>query len=57
MRMNESKKIIWKRKLNLNSGTIRVAIPIEIVEAYKLEQGQEVSMYLDGNKLIVELPT
>ncbi|HUU79383.1 MAG TPA: AbrB/MazE/SpoVT family DNA-binding domain-containing protein [candidate division Zixibacteria bacterium] len=54
--MNDSKKIIWKRKLNLNSGTIRVAIPIEIVEAYKLEQGQEVAIYLEGNKLIIELP-
>ncbi len=54
--MTDSKKIIWKRKLNLNSGTMRVAIPIEIVEAYNLQQGQEVAIYLEENKLIIELP-
>jgi antitoxin component of MazEF toxin-antitoxin module len=53
--MSEEKRIIWKRKLNLNSGTIRVAIPIEIVEAYNLQKGQEVAIYLEENKLVIEL--
>ncbi|MHA1126034.1 MAG: AbrB/MazE/SpoVT family DNA-binding domain-containing protein [Candidatus Heimdallarchaeota archaeon] len=54
--MSEEKKIVWKRKLNMNSGTMRVAIPIEIAEAFNLEKGMEVPIYLEGNKLIIELP-
>ena len=53
--MTDMPRIKWKRKVNLNSGSYRINIPQEIVEAYKIEKGQELEMYVEDGKLVVQL--
>lgn len=53
----EPPKIIFKRKIIFSSGTHRVSIPLEIVEALDLEPGEEVHCYIEGRrKIVFELP-
>jgi bifunctional DNA-binding transcriptional regulator/antitoxin component of YhaV-PrlF toxin-antitoxin module len=49
-------EIVWKRKINYNSGTYRIAIPIEIAEAFNVKKGETVHITLEGRKMIVEFP-
>jgi len=53
--MTEEKepKIIFRRKIIFSSGTHRVSIPIELVEALNIEPGEEVLCYLEGSKKII----
>jgi bifunctional DNA-binding transcriptional regulator/antitoxin component of YhaV-PrlF toxin-antitoxin module len=46
--------IKFKRKVNYNSGSYRVNIPLEIIEAYKIETGDIMTIYIEGNKIIFE---
>jgi bifunctional DNA-binding transcriptional regulator/antitoxin component of YhaV-PrlF toxin-antitoxin module len=53
--MSEKTPIIkFKRKVNYNSGSYRVNIPLEIIEAYKIETGDIMTIYIEGNKIIFE---
>ena len=54
--MSETPKIVWKRKVIYNSGSYRIAIPKEIAEAFRIQQGQELQLAVDGNKIIIEIP-
>lgn len=50
---NKEPKIIFHRKVIFSSGTFRIAIPLEIIEALSIKKGDEVLCYLDGSKKIV----
>lgn len=53
MDKEEEPKIIFRRKIIFSSGTHRVSIPLELVEALDIKPGEEVLCYLDGAKKIV----
>ena len=54
MSQKDDPKIIWKRKVIYNSGSFRISIPLEIAEAFKLEQGQTLKMFVDNKKLVID---
>ncbi|MGC9778030.1 MAG: AbrB/MazE/SpoVT family DNA-binding domain-containing protein [Candidatus Heimdallarchaeota archaeon] len=52
--MNDKEpKIVFRRKVIYSSGTFRIAIPLEIIEALNIKKGDEVLCYLEGSKKIV----
>jgi len=54
MSQNGEPKIFWKRKVILNQSSFRISIPLEIAEAFKLEQGQTLKMFVEDKKLIID---
>ncbi|HUT82550.1 MAG TPA: AbrB/MazE/SpoVT family DNA-binding domain-containing protein [Candidatus Bathyarchaeia archaeon] len=46
--------IKFKRKVNYNSNSYRVNIPLEIIEACNIKTGDILTIYMEGNKIIFE---
>jgi bifunctional DNA-binding transcriptional regulator/antitoxin component of YhaV-PrlF toxin-antitoxin module len=47
--------IKFRRKANDNAGSIRLNIPAELVEAFDIKNGDILTIYAEGDKIIIEM--
>lgn len=48
-----SNKVIFRRKLTNSTGSVRLVIPPEIVEALSLKPGNMVELWVEGERLVI----
>ena len=51
------KKITFRRRLIDNRGSLLVTIPKPFVDAFELEKGEELDIYIEGETIVLQKVT